>query len=117
MPRESCYEVRMIRRYLLAAPVCLLMASGCSREASIENREPALEDRAVVAINTGRISGARTESDDKAWVYKGIPFAAPPVGDRRWRPPQPVTPWTEVRDATTFGAACLQALRAEGSFY
>ena len=107
----------MIRRYLLAAPVCLLMAFGCSREASIENREAALVDRAVVAIDTGPISGARAESDDKAWVYKGIPFAAPPVGDRRWRPPQRVAPWTEVRDATRFGAACLQSLRAEGSFY
>lgn len=36
-------------------------------------------------------------------VYRGIPFAAPPVGDLRWRPPQPATPWDGVRAATKFG--------------
>lgn len=35
-------------------------------------------------------------------VYKGIPYAAPPVGNLRWKPPQPVTPWTGIRNCTTF---------------
>jgi para-nitrobenzyl esterase len=51
------------------------------------------------------------------WTYKGIPFAAPPVGNLRWREPQPVVPWQGVREATGFGRACLQSLRQEGSFY
>ncbi|ONI81218.1 carboxylesterase type B [Actinosynnema sp. ALI-1.44] len=42
-------------------------------------------------------------------LYQGIPYAAPPVGDRRWRSPQSVTPWTTPRDATKPGAACAQA--------
>jgi para-nitrobenzyl esterase len=42
-------------------------------------------------------------------TFQGIPFAAPPVGDLRWRSPQPVTPWTGVRETTTPSARCAQA--------
>ena len=41
-------------------------------------------------------------------VYKGIPYAAPPVGDLRWRPPQAVQPWQGVRDATQYASQCAQ---------
>ncbi len=40
--------------------------------------------------------------------FRGIPYAAPPVGDLRWRPPQSLKSWTEVRDATRPGAICIQ---------
>ena len=42
-------------------------------------------------------------------LYQGIPYAAPPVGELRWRSPQPVTPWTTPRDATKPGPACAQS--------
>ena len=41
-------------------------------------------------------------------VFKGIPYAQPPVGDLRWREPMPVKPWIGLRDATRFGAICTQ---------
>jgi para-nitrobenzyl esterase len=41
-------------------------------------------------------------------VFKSIPFAAPPVGDLRWREPSPVKPWIGIRDATAFGSRCMQ---------
>jgi len=49
-------------------------------------------------------------------VFKGIPFAAPPVGEFRWRAPQPVKPWHGVRDAARYSAACMQNPIGTGAF-
>jgi para-nitrobenzyl esterase len=46
--------------------------------------------------------------------FKNIPFAAPPVGDLRWRPPQPAKSWTGVRDATQLGPQCMQMRQVTG---
>jgi para-nitrobenzyl esterase len=59
----------------------------------------------VVRIDSGDLQGAVA---DGVASFKGIPFAAPPVGDLRWRPPQPAAKWTGVRQATEFGADCMQ---------
>jgi len=60
----------------------------------------------VVKIRSGSLKGVSTTGVE---TYLGIPYAAAPVGDLRWRPPQPAKAWTGVRDAGRPGAACGQA--------
>jgi para-nitrobenzyl esterase len=57
------------------------------------------------STDSGVVSGVR---EGGLSVYKGIPFAAPPVGDLRWRAPAPVAPWTGTRKADAFAPACMQ---------
>jgi para-nitrobenzyl esterase len=59
----------------------------------------------TIKIDSGQIHGAVA---DGVLSFKGIPFAAPPVGSLRWRPPQPVAAWTGVREATAYGHDCMQ---------
>jgi para-nitrobenzyl esterase len=59
----------------------------------------------VVATDAGKVQGA-VAGGVASW--KGIPFAAPPVGDLRWRAPQPPAPWSGVREATAYGNDCMQ---------
>jgi len=61
----------------------------------------------VVGTDAGAVRGAQAAKQGVT-MFKGIPFAAPPVGPLRWRPPQPAKPWSEVRPATEFGASCMQ---------
>ena len=66
----------------------------------------AAQESPVVAVTGGKIQGSAMSVGGA--VFKGIPFAAPPVGDLRWREPLPVKPWADVRDATRFAARCMQ---------
>jgi para-nitrobenzyl esterase len=59
----------------------------------------------LVQIADGLVQGAR---EDDLTIYRGIPYASPPVGDLRWRPPVPPAPWHDVLKATAFGPACPQ---------
>lgn len=60
----------------------------------------------VLSLSTGQVRGVNLDLGGA--VFKGIPFAAPPVGGLRWRPPAPAKPWPGERDATAFGAPCAQ---------
>src|ERR1041385_1805413 len=72
----------------------------------------AAQEPLTVTVTGGKIQGGALNRGGA--VFKGIPFAAPPVGDLRWREPMPVKAWTGTRDATQFGARCMQG-SAEGS--
>src|SRR5437588_1448699 len=65
----------------------------------------------IVQTTTGAVQGA---SEGGLTVFRGVPFAAPPVGPLRFRPPQPVAPWNGVRPATEYGAWAPQPEPARG---
>ena len=78
------------RRGCMAAALCLIAASASAKPARIES---------------GAIEGV---TKDALSIYMGVPFAAPPLGELRWREPQPVVPWKGTRQATSFAPACMQ---------
>ena len=59
----------------------------------------------TVEVTEGTIEGVER---DGVFSYKGIPFAAPPVGDLRWKAPQPAKEWTDAKIADTFARGCMQ---------
>jgi para-nitrobenzyl esterase len=65
----------------------------------------ASSEKPVVKVENGILQGA-TEYNMN--VFKNIPYAAPPVGDLRWRPPQAAVSWSGTRDASQFGDTCPQ---------
>lgn len=71
----------------------------------------------VAVIRDGSLQGVRCERNPSVWAFLGIPYAAPPVGENRWRAPQPVKPWQGVRDATHYAPDCPQVSLPKGSFY
>src|SRR5258707_12550107 len=66
---------------------------------------PAHADGPVVNTPSGSLEGT---TDGTLRVFKGVPFAVPPLGGGRWRPPGPMTPWSGVKPAKDFGPACIQ---------
>jgi para-nitrobenzyl esterase len=76
--------------------------------AAIAGAAPAVsaaDPKPTITFESGSVSGRSAEGIS---TFKGIPFAAPPIGALRWRPPQPVDEWTGPRDAGDFGPPCLQ---------
>lgn len=70
----------------------------------------------VLSIEGGKVTGVKTPAKGII-AYKGIPFAAPPTGNFRWKEPQPVVPWQGVKVADTYGAAAGQITWDPQSFY
>ncbi|WP_323791736.1 carboxylesterase/lipase family protein [Nocardioides sp.] len=71
------------------------------------SESPATSGDPLVVETTGGL--ARGIEQDGVRTWRGLPYAAPPVDDLRWRAPQPAAEWDDVRDASRFGASCFQA--------
>ena len=78
----------------------MALAAVTSVDTAAQSQAPA-----TVLVDTGELQGL---VDDGVVSFKGIPFAAPPVGEFRWRPPQPAAKWTGVRQAGEFAPSCMQ---------
>ncbi|MCR4764942.1 MAG: carboxylesterase family protein [Bacteroidaceae bacterium] len=91
-----------LKKSILMAFASLLVACGSGNS--------------VLNIEGGKVSGIPSV-EPGVTVFKGIPYAAAPVGDLRWKRPQPVTPWDTVMIADHFGKSAIQGGRTPGSFY
>ncbi|MBQ0044328.1 MAG: carboxylesterase family protein, partial [Bacteroidales bacterium] len=83
--------------------ICALV--GCSTS----------ENNPVLTVEGGQIQGVKDELPG-VYVYRGIPYAAPPIRDLRWKAPQPVQPWEGVRVCDTFGHPSFQAQHYTGGY-
>ena len=89
------------------AAFAMLAVPGAARAGARDERAP------VVDAPAGAVQGLR---EGKANVFRAIPYAAPPVGERRWRPPVAMPRWQGVRAAQTMGVACMQPPMAAGPY-
>ena len=95
---------------LMLALVCVTFA-GCSDKPENPPQDqqheqtsaPAIAD--VVEVEGGKIRGVK---EGEVFSFKGIPYAAPPVGENRWKRPQPVQPWEGIKNCTQFGNSAFQ---------
>ena len=72
-------------------------------------------DNPVLTIEGGQIQGILADNPG-VYVYKGIPYAAPPIGDLRWKEPQPVVAWEGVKVCDRFGHPGYQAVHYPGGY-
>ena len=91
-----------MKRFLLLT-AAVLMIAACT------------DNNPILTIEGGRIQGVPTGTPGVT-VYKGIPFAAPPVDGLRWKEPQPVVPWEGVKVADTWGHPAWQAAHTPGGY-
>ena len=82
--------------------VALALVSTCHAEDAHDSSAPS------VTLVSGALRGMRFDNERNGVAFLGVPYAAPPTGELRWKPPEPVARWAGMRDATQFGAACPQ---------
>ncbi|TVL93813.1 carboxylesterase [Streptomyces sp. SAJ15] len=102
-PRTPAHPTALTALLGLASLVASLLAVAPATASATPGAGPA--DPARVTTRSGVLRGTVTESGRR---FLGVPYAAPPVGAARWRPPRPVPSWDGEREATRYGSACAQ---------
>jgi para-nitrobenzyl esterase len=103
-------------RPLVAIGACLAL-TGCvnvMRNTSMGNVNVNVDPGQLVDAPAGAVRGT---ADGAVRIFRGVPYAQPPIGPLRWKPPLPLARWKGVRDATEFGAACYQLPPRLSSIY
>jgi para-nitrobenzyl esterase len=95
----------------MATAALVLATLACTAAAP-----PAPPSPPTVEVDGERLLGALVGDGSAVAVFRGIPYAAPPTGDRRWKPPAPITPRQGVQQATAFSPACIQEVESS-AFY
>ncbi|MGI8510709.1 MAG: carboxylesterase/lipase family protein [Gemmatimonadaceae bacterium] len=115
MAEVTTRRLQCIRSIRNAGCIMLLIVAHATAEATYATAQTT---RAAprVALDAGVIEGAYIGAARNEAVFRGIPFAAPPVGTLRWKPPEPVRPWRGVRAAREFPPICAQHLYAQEYF-
>jgi para-nitrobenzyl esterase len=94
------------------AILCLLLPAATAYAVHIPKPKLPHKDKTNsvrVQTDKGEVEGAYT-ADQQVIAFKGIPYAAPPVGDLRWRPPQPTAKWKHILPTKDFGNHCIQSV-------
>ena len=92
-------------RSLRTTIVCSMLAAGIASTPVFAHNDDDRDRGPVVNTTDGSVRGF---SSGGVYRFLGIPYAAPPIGNLRWRPPAPVQKWRDTRDATRFGNPCPQ---------
>ena len=103
--------MRTKRNLVILGLAAVFVAAGTVGAAAQSERGP------VVQTPSGELGGVWADAEAGVSVFRGVPFAQPPVGDLRWRPPVAVEAWDGTRSATEFEPACWQARNADNSPY
>jgi para-nitrobenzyl esterase len=99
----------------IAAGTCMILPPSNFAESSQTMPVPSdNKNGPIVKAPAGAVEG---QMEGNLRVFKGIPYALPPVGSRRWRPPSPMPRWAGIRKATEFGPICFQPVSPSGSIY
>jgi para-nitrobenzyl esterase len=110
---RKCYLTNKLSGVFFALAMVSAVLVGCVADNAVNEKG---SDPSAIAFladpiktDSGYVSGTMIGDVGKeVRIYRGIPYAAPPVGDLRWKPPQPVTPWQRIRECTSFGPFATQ---------